>query len=129
MLSHACEAAGDLSEAHHNLDAGINVAERTGEGWFEPELHRLRGEFLLRQYSDEEAQAEAAFRLAKERAARRDALFWELRASVSLAKLYVALGHPGQARDALLPVYGRFTEGLDWPDLRQAEMLLGSLPP
>jgi class 3 adenylate cyclase/predicted ATPase len=129
MLSRACEAAGDLSEAHHNLDAGINVAERTGEGWFEPELHRLKGELLLRQYSDEEAQAEAAFGLAIERAARRDALFWELRASVSLAKLYVALGHPGRARDALAPVYGRFTEGLGWPDLRQAEKLLASLSP
>jgi predicted ATPase len=129
MLSRACEAAGHLSEAQLNLDAGINVAERTGEGWFEPELHRLKGELLLRHWADSEAQAEGAFRLAIERAAGRDALFWELRASVSLAKLYAALGHPDRARNALTPVYSRFTEGLDWPDLRQAKVLLASLPP
>ena len=112
-----------MSEAHIHLDAGINVAEQTGECWFEPELHRLKGELLLRQCPDEEAQAEAAFRLAIERAAGADALFWELRASVSLAKLLVVRDRPGQARDALAPVYHRFTEGLDWPDLREAEIV------
>jgi class 3 adenylate cyclase/predicted ATPase len=129
LLARACEAAGIPTEARTYLDAAIEAAKQTGECWFEPELHRLKGEWLLRHALSEDTQAEAAFALAIELASRRDALFWELRASVSLAKLYVAHGHPDRARDALAPVYGRFTEGLDWPDLRQAEMLLTSLPP
>ena len=62
MLSRACEAAGDiLSEARIHLDAGINIKAQTDEGWFEPELHRLKGELLLHYgSSDQEAQAEAA---------------------------------------------------------------------
>ena len=103
------------------------MAEQTGECWFEPELHRLKGELLLRQCPDEEDQAEAAFRLAIERAAQRSAVLWELRASVSLTKLLVARDRPGPAHDALAPVYHRFTEGLDWPDLREAKSLLASL--
>ena len=128
LLSHACEAAGNLSEARIHIEAAINAADETGECWFEPELHRLKGELLLRQYPDEEAQAEASFRLAVERAARRNALFWELRGSLSLAQLLVALDRPDQARLTLAPVYHMFTEGLDWPDLCEAKTLLGSLP-
>lgn len=128
LLSRACEAAGSLSEARIHLDAAISAAEETGECWFEPELHRLKGELLLRWYPDEEAHAEAALRLAVERAARRNALFWELRGSLSLAKLLVSLDRPDQARHTLAPVYHMFTEGLDWPDLCEAKTLLGSLP-
>jgi predicted ATPase len=117
-----------LSEARIHIEAAINAADETGECWFEPELHRLKGELLLRQYPDEEAQAEASFRLAVERAARRNALFWELRGSLSLAQLLVALDRPDQARQTLAPVYHMFTEGLDWPDLCEAKTLLGSLP-
>ena len=60
------------------------MAEQTGECWFEPELYRLKGELLLRQCPDEEDRAEAAFRLAIERAAEHSALLWELRATISL---------------------------------------------
>jgi predicted ATPase len=126
LLAQACEAAGISTEARSYLDAAIDVAEQSGECWFEPELYRLKGEWFLRHNVGEEAQAEAAFMLAIERAARRNALFWELRASVSLAKLLVMLHSPGRARDVLAPVYHRFTEGLDWPDLREAKRLLAS---
>jgi class 3 adenylate cyclase/predicted ATPase len=129
LLAHASEAAGIFAEARSYLDAAIDVAERSGECWFEPELHRLKGEWFLCHNVGEETQAEAAFMVAIERAARRNALFWELRASVSLAKLLVTLHRPGRARDVLAPVYQRFTEGLDWPDLREAERLLASLSP
>ena len=129
LLSHACEAAGSLSDAHVHLETGINVAEQTGECWFEPELYRLKGELLLRQFPDQEDRAEAAFRLAIERAAERSALFWELRASISLTKLLIVRNRPGPAHDALASVYHRFTEGLEWPDLREAKSLLASLGP
>ena len=129
LLSHACEAAGSLSDAQVHLETGINVAEQTGECWFEPELYRLKGELLLRQRPDEEDQAEVAFRLAIERAAERSALFWELRASISLTKLLIIRNRPGPAHDALASVYHRFTEGLGWPDLREAKSLLASLRP
>ena len=127
LLSGACEAAGNLSDAHIHLDTGINVAEQTGECWFEPELHRLKGELLLRQRPDEEDRAEAAFRLAIERAAERSAFLWELRATISLTKLLIVRDRPGPAHDALASVYHRFTEGLDWPDMREAKSLLASL--
>jgi predicted ATPase len=129
LLARACEAAGAPAEALAYLDGAIDAAERTGECWFEPELHRLKGEWFLHHVPDGEDTAEAIYKLAIDRAARRNALFWELRASASLAKLYISLGRPGQARNALAPVYGRFSEGHNWPDLRQASSLLASLNP
>lgn len=128
LLAGACEAAGVPADARKHLDAAIDAAERSGERWFEPELHRLKGEWLLRHDPDEEAEAEAAFEHALVLAARQNARFWGLRASVSLAKLHVARGHLIHARDTLAPVYEWFSEGLDWPDLRQAGALLAALP-
>jgi predicted ATPase len=128
LLASACEGAGVPADARAYLDAAIAAAERSGERWFEPELHRLKGEWLLRHDPGRETEAEAAFAHAIDLAARQTARFWELRASASLARLYVVRGCPDRARDTLAPVYEWFREGLDWPDLQQAGELLASLP-
>jgi class 3 adenylate cyclase/tetratricopeptide (TPR) repeat protein len=126
QLAQAYEAAGAPVEARVHLDAAIDAAEHSGEGWFEPEVHRLKGEWLVRHAPGSAAEAEAAFARAIDRAAQQNARLWQLRASVSLARLYISLGHPVRARDTLTPVYEWFTEGLDTLDLRQAEALLAS---
>jgi predicted ATPase len=74
-----------------------------------------------------EAEVEAAFERAIDRAGRQNTRFWQLRASVSLARFYISHGNPARARDTLAPIYEWFTEGHDTPDLRQAEALLVSL--
>jgi class 3 adenylate cyclase/predicted ATPase len=127
LLAGACEAAGIPAEARVHLDSAINAAGRSGERWFEPELHRLKGEWLLHHAQGQDAEAEASFAHAIELAARQRALFWELRASMSLARLYVARGEVNRVRDALAPTYERFREGLNLPDLRQARSLLVSV--
>lgn len=124
LLAGACEAAGIPAEARMHLDAAINAAERSGERWFEPELHRLKGEWLLRHSGGQDVEAEASFARAIELAARQRARLWELRASVSMARLYITRGDASGAREALSPAYEKFSEGLDLPDLRQARALL-----
>ena len=128
LLAHAYEAAGLPADAGAHLDAAIDAAEQCGERWFEPELHRLKGEWLLRHEPGSDAQAEAAFAHAIDLATQRNFRFWELRAALSLAKLYVARGRPDRARDALTPIHAWFSEGLGQPELRQAGALLVSLP-
>jgi predicted ATPase len=128
LLAGACDAGGMPSDARVHLDAAIDVAVQSGERWFGPELYRLKGEWLLRHTPGSEDEAKTAFERAIDWATQRNARLWELRAAVSLARLYVARGHPDRARDTLAPVYQWFSEGLDLPDLRQAQALIASLP-
>ena len=103
------------------------MADRTGERWFEAELHRLRGEYLIAHRAGEQAEAEACFEHALAVARRQSAKMWELRAAMSFARLRRGQGRPVEARDLLAPVYERFTEGLDTPDLKKAKALLDKL--
>jgi len=102
---------------------------RTGERWFEAELHRLRGEALLKSFEPGhmEDSAEASFRRAQEIANRQGAQLWALRAGTSLARLWRDQGKRQQAHDLLAPVYGCFTEGFDTLDLKEAKALLEQL--
>ena len=120
-------AAGAPADALVHMGAAVDAAERSGERWFEAELHRLRGELLVRHDPSHESMAEAAFSHAISKAVEQKARFWELRASVSLARLRVGRGDLRRARNVLAPVYDRFSEGLDLPDLRQAGALLANL--
>jgi len=107
------------------LNDAFAIAERTNERWLEAELYRHKGLLLLRQ-----GQAEPAEKLlgkALSIAQQQQARLWELRAAVSLARLYSERGRPTKARDVLAPVYGWFTEGFDTPDLREAKALLSAL--
>jgi predicted ATPase len=107
------------------LDEALCVVERTGERWYAAELNRRKGQLLLRQGHTE--AAEGLYRQAWSIAHEQEAMLWELRAAVSLARLRRDQGRPAEARDLLAPSYGWFTEGFDTPDLKEAKALLGEL--
>jgi predicted ATPase len=109
------------------LTEALSLVESTGERWFEAELHRVRGELLLRLPDPERIGAERCFRHAIAVAQGQQAKLWELRAAVSLARLWRDQGRRAEAHDLLAPVYGWFTEGFDTADLKNAEALLDEL--
>jgi DNA-binding winged helix-turn-helix (wHTH) protein/predicted ATPase len=125
LLARACEIVGQIEEAMALLDDALLIADRTGERWFAAELHRYRGQLLLRQ-GDAEA-AERLYRKALSIAGEQEAKLWELRAATSLARLWGEQGRRGEARELLAPVYGWFTEGFDTADLKEAKALLDQL--
>jgi predicted ATPase len=114
----------DQASAH--VAVALRQAEDTGERWYEAELHRLRGELALRQGLDASA-AEPAFRAALKLARHQAARTWELRAAVSLARLWADRGERRKAHELLTLTYGWFTEGFGTPDLREARALLDEL--
>ena len=96
-----------------------------GERWLDAELYRHKGQLLLRQGHSE--AAEELYRNALRIAEQQQAKLWELRASVSLARLRRDQGRRAEARDLLAPVYDWFTEGFDTSDLKEAKSLLDEL--
>jgi predicted ATPase len=90
-----------------------------------PEMHRLRGTLLLSM--SEHAEAENSYRQALSVAQRQSAKFWELRAAVSMARLWRDQGKREEARELLAPVFAWFTEGFDTPVLQDAKALLDEL--
>jgi predicted ATPase len=121
LLAEALGREAQFKEALGAVAEALAVTERTGERFYEAELHRLRGELLLRRGAAG-GEAEVCFRQALAVAARQGARSLELRAALSLARL---LGRPG--RPTLAEAYGRFTEGWDTPDLQEAKALLDEL--
>jgi predicted ATPase len=128
FLTLLADAEGNAKERHQGLghlaEAERLVAE-TEERWAEAELHRVRGELL--RASHDPAGAERCFRQAIGIAQQQSAKFWELRAAISLARLWREQGKRNAARDLLTPIYGWFTEGFDAPVLREAKALLDEL--
>jgi predicted ATPase len=106
---------------------GLATVEATGERWFEAELYRLRGDQAQFGQSCDLGRAEQDFRAAGRIAAEQGAKLLELRAAVSLARLWGEQGRRGEARDLLAPVYGWFSEGFDTADLKDAKALLDRL--
>ena len=106
------------------LTEALSLVESTGERWFEAELHRVRGEILLQSADPEWARPEECFRYAITLAQSQQAKLWELRAAVSLARLWRDQGRRAEAHHLLAPVYGWFTEGFDTQDLKDAKALL-----
>lgn len=127
LMAEACAKCGRYADALALLSEAIDKAERSGERWFMPELHRLRGEALLALPAREEEGAEAGFRSALAMARDQGAKIWELRAAASCARLWAGRGERRRAYGLLAPVCGWFTEGMDLPDLRNAKALLGEL--
>jgi predicted ATPase len=99
--------------------------EETDERHWEAELYRLKGELLLTQ--GDKTEAEASFHKAIEVARHQQARSWELRATVSLCRLWRKQGRVDEARQMLAEIYGWFTEGFDTPDLQEAKELLEEL--
>ena len=124
LLAEGCGKAGRTEEALDILRQGLAEVERIGIRYHEAEMHRLEGE--LRLGSDKE-RSEVCFRRAIEIARAQQAKSWELRAALSLARLWQRQGKPDQARELLAPIYGWFTEGFEWPDLAAAQSLLAEL--
>lgn len=119
---------GQLDEALAAVNEGLDGAVH-GERGYDPffaELLRIKGEILVRRGAM--PAAEDLFAQAIDIARRQEALFWELRASLSLARLRVAQGRGGEARQLVTQVYDRFTEGFGTPDLRAAKVFLDELP-
>ncbi len=108
------------------LDEAETFLARTGERWWETEIHRLQGERLLAGNGDP-AEAEGRFQKALALARQRDAKSFELRAAMSLARLWQGRGKPNEGRELLAQVYDWFTEGFDTADLQAAHLLLGEL--
>jgi len=115
---------GQTKEGLSAVAEGLEAVERHGERLWEPELHRLKGELLLPQA---EHEAEACFRQAIEIARRLQAKSLELRAAMSLSRLWQGQGKREEARQILAEIYGWFTEGFDTPDLKEAKALLEEL--
>ena len=107
------------------MDDALQISGGTGERWLEAELHRYKGELLLRQGHAE--AAEELYRKAVGIAREQEAKLWELRAAVSLARLRRDQGRHAEARGLLAPVYGWFTEGFGTQDLKEAKALLDEL--
>jgi predicted ATPase len=105
----------------------LTCVNRTGERYAEAELHRLKGELLLKQTVPDAHQAEVCFQQALDVARCQQAKSWELRAAMSLSRLWQQQGKRHQARELVVPLYGWFTEGLDTADLQEAKTLLEAL--
>jgi len=119
--------AGQLQEGLAILAEALGQIEKTGERICEAELHRLKGELLLKQSPGNTAPAEIAFQKAIETARQRSAKSWELRAVTSLARLLAKQGKRNEARNMLADIYNWFTEGFDTADLKDAKALLDEL--
>jgi predicted ATPase len=94
---------------------------------YEAEIYRLTGELLLACFADQQAASEASFNQALVVARAQQAKSWELRAAVSLGRLWLRQGKRTAARQLLAEVYGWFTEGFETVDLQEAQMLLEDL--
>jgi class 3 adenylate cyclase/predicted ATPase len=119
-LGHTEDGLQALAEAH-------TLVEQHEERWWEAEIYRLRGVLLLRQTGTPQEEAEACFQRALDVACRQEAKSLELRAAMSLGRLWQQQGKRAEARELLAPVYSWFTEGFDTADLQEAKALLEAL--
>ena len=125
-LGEAYTQQGCFEDALQALEEGLALAEKNDERCHEAELRRLKGELLLVQSRDHDATAEECFQQAIQTARRQQSRAWELRATMSLARLWQRQGRCAEARAALATIYGKYTEGFTTPDLADAAALLKS---
>jgi class 3 adenylate cyclase/tetratricopeptide (TPR) repeat protein len=124
-LATAYANLGQFDDAWRCIREALTMVETTKERWCEAEVHRNAGEIALKSAQSNRAEADFERALSVARAQR--AKSWELRASMSLARLWRDQGKVQQARELLAPVYGWFTEGFDTRDLKEAKALLEEL--
>ncbi|WP_026620844.1 putative ATPase/class 3 adenylate cyclase (plasmid) [Ensifer sp. WSM1721] len=125
LLARVETQAGGAKLGLDLLTNALDRARETGERWFEPELHRLLGELMLELPAFDRAEVEARLRHAAELARGQSADLWELRATTSLARLWIAQNRCRDAHDLLAPLCARFTEGFATSDLQLAQRVLG----
>jgi predicted ATPase/class 3 adenylate cyclase len=127
VLAEACRKEGQTEDGVAMVIEELARVHQTGERYYEAELHRVKGELLLMQTVGNEEQAESCFRRALNVALGQEAKSLELRAAMSLSRLWQRQGKKAEARQLLQGIYGWFTEGLDTADLKQAKALLEEL--
>ena len=127
LLAEAYGKAGQADEGLRVLAEALTAVHTTGERQHEAELYRLKGEFLLKQDVPDAQEAESCLRQAVDVARQQQAKSLELRAAMSLSRLWQQQGKRAEARQLLEPIYGWFTEGFDTIDLQEARALLEEL--
>ena len=132
-LAKAYGSVGQTEPGRHIVSEALALMDQTGERFCAAELYRLKGELLLQQEATTETTrqtwqaAEACFHTALAVARQQQARGWELRAAMSLSRLWQQQGKCVDAYDLLAPIYGWFTEGFDTADLQDAKVLLEDL--
>ena len=130
FLSVLAEVYGQAGQPEAGLQAvveALTLVETTEERWWEAELSRLKGTLLLQLPTPDVDQAGDCFQQALDVARRQQAKALELRATLSLSRLWQQQGKREAAQQVLAPVYGWFTEGVDTADLQEAKALLEAL--
>jgi predicted ATPase/class 3 adenylate cyclase len=127
LLAEAYIEAGRLDDGLSALAEALITAGKNEEREHEAEIHRIKGELLLRQHDSNTADAQRCFERAIEIAHKQSAKSWELRATISLARLFASQGRRDEARAMLADIYHWFTEGFDTADLIDAKSLLDEL--
>ncbi len=127
LLAEVCAHLGHMEDGLRALAEAHTLVEQHEERWWEAEISRLRGVMLLRQPGTLPAEAETSFHQALAVARRQEAKSLELRAAMSLARLWRQQGKRDEARELLAPIYAWFTEGFDTADLQEAKALLAEL--
>ena len=129
-LAFLAEASGKLGQAGVGLalsGEALAAVHQTGERFYEAELHRIQGELLLVRSAENHGKAEASLQQALLVARHQQAKSLELRAAISLSRLWQQQGKHAEARQLLADIYGWFTEGFDTADLQEAKALLDEL--
>jgi predicted ATPase len=126
-LARAYADRGKIDDAWRCIGEATTAIEMTKQVWCEAEVVRTAGEIAMKSQAPDELKAEAFFERALRLARQQLAKAWELRAAISLARLWRDQGKGEQAHDLLAPVYGWFTEGFDTRDLKGAKALLDVL--
>jgi predicted ATPase len=126
-LATAHAELGQFNDAWRCISEAMTAVETTQERWWEAEVNRTAGEIALMSPEPDATKAQEYFERALSVARAQQAKSWELRAAMSLARVWRDQGKPQQARELLAPVYGWFTEGFDTRDLKEAKALLDEL--
>jgi TOMM system kinase/cyclase fusion protein len=130
LLALLAEAYGEVGQTEEGLTLlaeALAVVDKTEERYWEAELHRLKGELLLAVSAEKHAEAETCFHHALDLARHQQGKSLELRAAMSLSRLWQQQGKRDEARALLAPIYSWFTEGFDTADLQEAKALLEAL--
>ena len=126
-LARAYAELGQFDDAWRCIDEAMTTIETTKERWCEAEVNRIAAKSRSSRRSRMQRRAEAYFERALAVARQQQAKSWELRAAMSMARLWRDQGKREEARELLAPVYGWFTEGFDTLDLKEAKALLDTL--
>ena len=127
LLADACIGTGSFDNGLSALTEALAISDELGIGFSKPEIHRLKGELLLRKSDSNVAEAKRCFERAIEVAQSQNAKSLQLRATTSLARLLAKQDRRDEARTMLTEIYNWFTEGFDTTDLKNAKALLNEL--